>query len=1144
MRFTDEQERAIKARNRTLLVSAAAGSGKTAVLVERIYWILLDEVRLNRMLIVTFTRAAAAEMRSRLSARLRDGLDEWPELMTQALDDLETTQISTLHAFCQTVLREDFQALGIDPLARTCTEEERRALLEQAVVDALNLLLPEDEGVQRLLKCFRVDEVKEMVLDLYHFLMSLPKPFRWLREQAELAARRPLSEHPWYKASRMTLSQTGDSLRCDLDALERMLEDPEALPAYPRIVQADRETVRPLLAGLEHPEALPADALPWARLPNAKKTEAQDSWPERFAKLRGELKDRANALQEQALRLRDRQERMTLDLDQMAENLRALSRVTEVTHERFLAAKREDSLIDFTDMEQLTYDLLTDPEQPWYREKYQRMFDQIFVDECQDLSQIQNDILMAIHGPDNALFMVGDVKQSIYRFRQANPTLFLDRVLRYSRDPDAEERAITLQRNFRSTQTILRAANEVFRRAMRADTTELDYRPEDELIPGDGSLPGEPVEVRLTNSGTEAEIRDLCARIRQLTDPTHGGCAYRDIAVLLRELSTSGDEVLRIFEEEGIPVFCDAKSTFFSLNEIQDIHSLLRLMNDLRDDLARIAVLQQVPFRLNEDDLAEIRRARMGRDVSFTEAFEACCAQETPLAARCREIEEQLSAWRFVGTTLGLFDFVWYLLRETGLYAEAGTRTNPQVRQANLRIFAHKAAQAEHSGILTLSSFLNLLSQERESSDKTDATPLGEGEDLVRLMTIHKSKGLQFPVVFIALLDKKMDRAARGTVRMHRKLGVALPYRNPELSIVRNTLAQDVIAEARRQDERAESLRLLYVGMTRAREKLILCGQVPDKTRIWRTAPGAHRVREADSMLDWVMQAVCDLENDPETPFRLSVDEPLEVPPRLEAEPEAPSEKPAAGETLLPWWDEHPVPDDTPLKTSVTSLSRKHTLADPMPLTDEEEDMEVKRRAEVITLPLTLSSLPRQPAWMQEKTLTAAERGTAAHRVLSLVPLEPLRNADAPAALRLLEACMADWRTRLVFSEEEAEAVRLRACADFFLSPLGRRMLASPEIQREWRFNLRMPDSGVILQGVIDAAFRDGDGWVLIDYKTDRIENDDAFVQRHQEQMNWYALALGRILREPVRELWLWSIGKSRAYEVPLTPPPGSECFT
>lgn len=1162
--WTAEQRAAIEAENHTILVSAAAGSGKTAVLIERIVSLLKKGYSLDRMLIVTFTKAAASEMRERLNRRLIKESRLQPDIMGQALDDLESCEISTIHAFCTRVLRNEFQAVGIDPMFRICEENDRQNLFEAAFCDALNELLEDSRhpDVRFLVSAFGQDKVREMASSAYSFMMSMPEPFEWLKEKISAVARRPYEEHPWYQVlsaeAKRQIHGMGDLLRAQdelfhvehaVDLLRETWEGDQA--AYEVLLHKANESTQAFyeaLASFGFAKAVTCRGL----------TPEQKAWQKRYQDLRQQMKDLVAKLTGY---MTIQEAKLDLELSTMSAHLTGLYDLLARIHTLFLSYKQQKNLIDFSDLEQMTCDILR---QDAMRQHLQEAYDHIFVDECQDVSAIQDAILQAVHGENSCLFMVGDVKQSIYRFRLADPTRFLHRMRSFSDAPDAMERRIFLQKNFRSCDSVLDATNRVFRHLMRRDVTELDYLSEDELIVGREAAESAPIEIHVLDTeafdenekltSLEAEAAVLVERIRDLLNQTvYDGdierpYTYRDMVILLPKVAGVGGKLVELLTAQGIPVYFDGSDSYFDLPEIMTMRALLSIIDNPLQDVDLLAALKTVPFSMSDKDLSEIRLCKTGRDIPFHEAFVACSEMDTALGQRCLAARKQLEEWRFQAENMRLSDFLWQILRESGFYSACAALPKGELRQANLRLLCQRASEYEANGGYTLSGFLELADQQQSIDDKRSAKTLGEKENLVRIMTMHKSKGLEFPIVFCLQLGGGLHRAYTSEVNLHSQLGISLPYINRKLNIRRRTIADDAFAVQRLLDEKAERARLLYVAMTRARERLILIGCVPEKKRAcWTLPENDYRVYRASSMMDWVMQGV--LTDDPDAlsttytqsgkPWIVKLWSQLQ-PLMVDSEEVIHNMQDhlqdilqtVSGDQWINWVDKSDKTASMPLKTSVSSLAKKTVTQSRLPLTDEDESIEQKRQDETMIAPLRLSELPSRPAFMEEKKMTGAERGTLTHRVLSLMPLERLA-AATPDTLKkiIIEEAHAMVERGLLTAEELFE-LSMRSVEQFYASDIGLRMLRSTEIRREWSFNLLMDDGVTLLQGVIDCAFKEADSWILLDYKTDRITDEEAFVARYKEQLNWYAKALERITGFPVAEMWLYALSTGKAYAV------------
>ena len=1167
--WTKQQEQAIRARNHTILVSAAAGSGKTAVLVERIVSLVREGASMNRMLIVTFTKAAAAEMRQRLAKRIsREAISRDPA-MVKALDELETTQISTIHAFCQHVIRSHFEQVGVDPLVRVC-DEQQKLLFESAFTIAMDELLDErtDENFLLLADAWEQDALLSLTAQLYDFLMALPKPFAWLDAHVEQLSQ-PIMQQPWVEtlanAAKLQLGALDDTLmaiRRLFDLPNAVMDRLETLDSDAQLVSVmqglDGEALRTAVANFSLPRLSPKRGL----------SEEEKEWGKRFSEGRTALKKRVEKVNQL---LNPDFTQLEQEIPAIQAQLRGLAALVKRTHQHFREEKNARNCMDFGDMEQYTLDIL---EQPEVRAQMQGEFDHIFVDECQDVSQVQDAILQAIHGEQNCLFMVGDVKQSIYRFRKADPTLFLGRLQTFSEDEGARERKIVLQQNFRSSFPVLDATNRVFRQTMRPAVTELTYAPEDELICGLGAREDDPpVTVHLLpmpdirdalgmNASEKAaflkaadpkevlrtQTRVVAQRIKELLGtrlPEGKTISYRDMVILLSQATNLAPVVVDALTEEGIPTFYDGAESYFNLPEIMDMKALLSLLDNAQQDFPLLTVLKMVPFSLTDEELAQIRLMQMGQTVPFYQAFAKACDGEDELAQKCRKISEKLETWRFQAEVMRLSDFIWHLMTDSGYYAAVGALPKGEARQGNLRMLYERAQAFEAEGGVTLAAFITRMDEQERGGDSISAKMLTENEDLVRVMTMHKSKGLEFPVVFLMNMERSLLRTQTSAMLLHPKLGVALPYINRKLNIRRRTLMQAAFDEQRRLDELAERARLLYVAMTRAKLHLELVASVADDEREkweWAAPPSDSRVREAGSMIAWVMQAISTDAHTKSTSYP-QASTPWdcrdwdELPQKTvdkvgEAETDAARVlsllQSAPPEGVFP--EKTVQADILPLKTSVSALVKKQ--ADALPLSDAEEDAETKHAVDENGTPLLLSELPRRPAFMEEKRMTAAERGTLTHRALSLMPLDTLRTAaDIPAVIR---EALQTMQKRGLFTEEELRIINVHAISGYFTSKIGRRMLQSGNVRREWAFNLRLTSQqALLLQGVIDCAFEENGAWVLVDYKTDRVDDEQALVNRYAEQLAWYARALVEITGKPVKERYLFALRLGKAIAVP-----------
>ena len=1136
--WTQEQLQVLNAHSDTLLVSAAAGSGKTAVLVERVYRLLQQGADIERMLIVTFTRAAAGEMRERIEKRLSTETD--PHLKRQS-NHIHRAMISTLHSFCQKFLREQFAAAGIDPMFRLGSEHELLPLRERALaIELENAFAEPSEEEQALFSAFEDEQIVEMAGKLRTFLLSRADPFDWALEKTNQGLA------PFLQQLRDRCRQQLGGAGQLLAQMNHTLNLPGAPLHYQETFQADEELTRMLIASCEN-GTLTDGPTAFTKLSAKRKT--QDTDPaviDLYKRQRDEWKKV----------IKDARALLPANLDVAEETyaytlppLRALIKLVQRAENRYFELKKRRNLLDFSDLEHLTLKVLKNET---VRLQAAKQFDYLFVDEYQDVSGIQEAIVNALHVKgQNQLFLVGDVKQSIYRFRLADPTLFLHKYDTFSEDELSSDRKILLSRNFRSAENVLLSTNHVFTHAMRKQETEIEYDENAMLRPGGNQGKGVETELAILRRDDEeddpetegempkgylCEARYIARRIHDMVEndsipdgDNRRRIRFKDIVILLRNASNRASDIAKLLEKEGIPVYTDADGQYFDLPEVRDMLSLLRVIVNPEEDLALLSALRCPCFGFTEEHLSRIRLTLQGRGIPFHKAFFAAAEKQDVLGEKCRNALKMLSDWRFLSNVLPLDTFIWRLMEESSLYLRAGAREDSALRKASLRLFAERA-QGDNAR-LSLAQFLTAMDDARRAGDKTGAKTLGENEDVVRIMTLHKSKGLQFPVVFIMEMARPFRADKDATpLRMDEHLGCALRYVDGENRLTRTNPAMDAIREKSEMQHRAEESRLLYVGMTRAQYRLILTAS-PRKfeSAVLNRESSAYRAGSARCMLDWVTDALGSralaqegFYTAPKDNSRWHIVFPTASRMLREedenAHPIPPFDLQSPDDPLIGAIEREKAVLPT-LKTSVTALVH-HMLREQG---DEEETPNTKRKE------LRFEPADR-PRFLQEQgKLTGAERGTAIHRALGLLPLSAIReNRFAEAVKELAD--------RGVFSEKEMKALSSpharKAIQQFYLSDLGKRMLSSPRTEREWSFTWHLrSDLGEYVQGTVDLCFTEEDQWVLCDYKTDALDQE-ALKQRYQEQLRMYARALNDITGIPVKEMYLYSLHLNQA--IPL----------
>lgn len=1178
-KFNAEQKAAIYARNPFLLCAAGAGSGKTTVMVESVAQKLREDLSkdISTFLIITFTNEAAGNMKRKVQDRLSEEARKGHAWAARGLANLENAAISTIHSFCKGLISTYFYAIqGMSPKFEIIEEARLERIFREAYEAALDdVMNPEQELwtqeevslVKNVMDSFRQTELVAMCRDLYRALMGIPDPFDHLDAYIENISK-PVEENRWAQEIQFSVDM-------DLLGLEDFLLQEEEMmcaatpPQCEEAAEQDAEIIGRLIRTLEGNPPLPEKinavqaaktAMPTVRI-TKKDGEAAREWNEGFKELRNKVKGAKGILDNASKNLQKLTDAaQAKDNLRMQKTLRGISILLRAAASQFREMKLSIQGIDYSDMEQMVYELVKRED---IRESIMENITDIYVDECQDVSAIQYAIIDALTGGEGrSICRVGDIKQSIYGFRSAAPDL-MDRDIRaYSKDEGASHRKIFFQENYRSCAQVIECINEVFDASMEKRVSEIDYAPEDRLkanLEGDFGPVKAILLARDAAAGADMLEAQCEAAGRQIENLVlDGGRRYRDIVILVQNARNDAPVMVEHFRRMHIPVMYDGGQTFYGLTEISSFLSLLAVIDNDHVDMELAGALRNVPFNFTDEDLARIREARL-EPSWYYEAFNACCERnETGLDHRCIAARDQIRLWRERARSMSASDFIWQLMRESGIYAVRGAYPDGRLRQLNLDSLYQRAVDMEKRGVFRLSDFLWEIGKLRDAKGgDTGDTPaaMGEGDNFVRLMTMHKSKGLEFPVVILMNLQKNLRRSpSQGKMKINvgttenanPPLGVYIPVISHRRHTKRDTFGLDAFKIRDIRTSIAEDTRLLYVAMTRAMQNLILIGHFKDKeTALWQEKTKVSRIWKTRSMLDLIMPAVLshmDLPAIGETasggqwslsvqiPQRIHSPESRMTQSQLDANVTAVVSK---GSSLPAGMWTGGKYDPSPLKTSVTSLLRmeKDILPADYQPPEEEETVEVKRRPE---LPgFLLGEIAPRPAFMEEKKASAADIGSLTHRFLRLIDLAPFRGKEASEFDDIVEQELRRMRERSILMEAEADAVFTKGAVSFLSSGLGRRLIDAVELRREWPFTMQLREgSPTMVQGIVDAAFLEDDKWILIDYKTDRDTRKEVFVPRHEKQMNWYRTAVERLTHRPVQEMWLFALRAGQAHQV------------
>lgn len=1251
--WTTEQQQVIDLRNRNILVSAAAGSGKTAVLVERIVKIITDKnhpVDIDHLLIVTFTNAAAAEMRERIGNAIEKALDEQPgnEHLLRQLTLIHNAQITTIDSFCLYVVRNHFHEINLEPNFRIGDEGELKLLREDVLGRVLEQNYEEpSEAFSDFVEGYasgRTDAaLNEMILQLYEFSRSYPWPEKWLDSFVgiyRIENREELDRAEW-------LAPLTENICFVLKDCEQLLRQALAVTQqddgpdmYEKAVRSDLEkyeSLSKLTSFCELSGAL--SDIKYDRLASSRGFEGDPDKLELVKSLREQAKDVVKKLCRQYFFCSP--EMMIGQLERTEPMLEEVVRLTKQFADEFAAAKRRKNLVDFHDVEHFALQILVDEETEKAKktaEEFRDTFEEIMIDEYQDSNEVQETLLRSISREErgeNNIFMVGDVKQSIYRFRLARPELFMKKYDSYSLEESTTQR-IDLHKNFRSREEVLTCTNDIFYKIMARSLGNVEYDAEAALYPG-ASYPVSAdfiPEILLADSNDELledteltdkktlEAKIVAEEIKHLmktqpvTDKAAGtlrAAHYSDIVILLRSLSGWADSLVEVLNENGIPAHTVSSTGYFSTVEVQTVLSMLRLLDNPRQDIPMAAVLRSPMAGLTDEELAVLRLE--DGSVPFHEAvlelaeglyeeggqIEISNSEEdqkqgrnadektenhieTTAHRKLLKFYKKYRQLRQLVPDTPIHELIEIILRETGYGHYVAAMPAGNRRTANLNMLLEKAAAYEKTSYKGLFHFVRYIDElQKYDVDFGEADMVGENEDVVRIMSIHKSKGLEFPIVIVSGMGKNFNKQdTRSKMVLHPELGIGLDYMDGKLRIKSPTIAKKAIAKQIDLENLGEELRVLYVALTRAKEKLILTGTLKDaaeKLEFYRQQanlskaadrPLSYLTREgASGYLDWILPAV--LSYGDKYPVRIveaaelvldEVENQLEqnedLTERIE-EIEA-ADTQLVGQLKQRFSQRYPYQVDVLRKNKYSVSELKHRAMRERFEAEQEETVPAFLEEPVTpTIPLFIQ---REESVEQETANRGALRGTAVHRVMEcydfaseksvqeqMEAMEKEEKITADMRVLVKEQIVADFvssetgrRMALAqcggalyrekpfvmgFTEEELENYGFGAGAQMIENEAqtenAQQEIMSENVSQE---NHMHEEDLTLIQGIIDVFWIEDDGITVLDYKTDRVDTAQELIDRYATQLKLYADALERVFatrKLKVKEILIYS---------------------
>ena len=1152
MQWTTQQQNAIDSRNKNLLVAAAAGSGKTAVLVERIVKLIEeDNFDVDKMLIVTFTNAAAAEMKSRIHKRITEKISannfsEETEKLERQNILLSGASIMTFHAFCLSVLKRHFAKINLDPRFREADEHELNIIKQEVIEDLLEKKYEQQDAAfikftDNFGGSMQGDsDLYKLIIKLHSFSQSRPYPQAWLKSLVEMyenptTFKLDSGENFLAALQNFALSQAKINLNYAKEKSSNFKSQVDTIFNRQKLnigiksAESDAAQIAEIAASIDDWDKLfeKLQRLEFVRLDAGRKL------PVDIQQVKDELKNIRDSYKNKILNLRENfittsTAEIIFEMQSLVESVRQLVNVTIEFDNAFAAAKRDKNIIDFNDMEHLALKIFN--ENPAVAQIYRDKFNVIMVDEYQDTNGVQEEIISKIVRKNN-FFAVGDVKQSIYRFRNADPTIFLDKYKNFPLTQDCEK--IDLSANFRSRKNVIDAVNFVFENIMTEENYEINYDDDARLnlganYPAGANTFDERAEVLIIGSRQEAKgnrddndeedaeytpdydkleiemqviaekINSMMRAEKNIWDKDLNGyrpLEFRDIVILFRSIDRAAAQIVEVLQKNNIPAYAADKDGYFRAVEIQTVLCLLKILDNARQDIPLATVLLSPIGGFSAEDLAKLRINDRAADL-----FNLISGEE-----KFQPFLQKINRWREIARQVSVPELLNLIYRETGYYdycAKFG-----RIAQANLRMLIDRAAAYEKTAFRGLSRFIQFIKKIKDlGNDLAAARTLSESENVVRVMTVHKSKGLEFPVVFVAGLGKKFNfQDLKENVITHRNFGVGI-LRPLENSARVNTFARRIISQKVKAEMKAEELRILYVAMTRAKEKLILSG-----------ISAGNNSEKINCPFDWL--------------FTLKLEKFFDVTEIDSANIKIADVKPPekTEEKISAKIEKMPPRENIPAKFSVTELKRRLAAA-PQGLGNREEG--------IVEFSLfNEKHIYHRPNFLQKKEISGAEYGTLMHSVMQ--HLDFGGDLTRTGILAQIE----NFISLQIINPEHAEIIKRRAdfIADFFKSDVGKKAVVAQEIYKELPFSyfidaksttLFDSEDRILIQGIIDLLFKYDGKWFLIDYKTDRNNTDEHFRQEYRQQIFYYVQAIEAMAKIKIDARYLYLLGAGRFIEI------------
>lgn len=1126
LRLTEKQKQAVSTRDCDILVSAAAGSGKTAVLSERILRQLMDTDRpasVTDFLIVTFTNAAAAEMKDRIGKKIMEAAADdslSPDMrnhLRKQLSLISKASITTIHSFCLDVVKNNFHFIDIDPAVRVADSNEENLLKFQAAEQMLEEMYAGDgklfSDLCKWLGGGSDETLTVKILGAYRFLSGFPKPIEWLSEKVEEYNPERIDDPFDLRWLKQLLTENREKVVSLIKKTKILLEEAQrdGIFTYEEAFESDiillTEYMQCFDKGVEGVinRCVEFDSVRRGNFG------FDSSITSDLNARRGKIKAAAeNICKCFAFSREDVKNQFVKAYPLIKCFEKSISAFERIYKEK----KKKAAVIDFGDFEHLALEILSDSENG-VADSLKERYREIMIDEYQDCNQTQELIFSYINkkidGKSSNMFMVGDIKQSIYRFRLADPDIFADKNKNYT--PTGMQRKIVLNNNFRSSATILDGINAVFERIMSAEFGGVDYSDEEKLFFRSEEIDkseDSKCELVIVEDDDNPECDEADYVSERILELVGEGYKFSDISILIRKRNKSA-ELERALKNRNIPYFSDAGGGYFESLEIGMLTSMLKVIDNPMQDIELVALLRSPVFDFDESLLAKIRLKQKG---PFYGALIEFSGGEGEDSEKCREFLNRLSVWRDKVLFMPVDDFIEYLIADTGLDVFAASLVGGEQRSANLKLFVHQARLLQKSGFKGLFAFVNYM--ERISAgggDGSEAKMLSENSNVVRILTIHKSKGLEFPVVFVYGCNTKFSKKdTQKEIILHKTEGIGVNFTDISRKIKYPLVSFEVVKNAMLRDNLSEEMRVLYVALTRAKHRLICTATLKDAVKKLENFESLD-ISEVTCFFEWIAMA----KNDENWTCRI-------ISPKDIGKNSFEEEKTNPG---LP--DEADDEEIDEIFGYVYPYERATTLPTRLSVS------EVKRRREYDSpteTKLYISEISETPAFLTDEKISAAEKGIINHLVLSNIDIE---NPD-------VDKCVNKLTGKGLLSYEESLFVDKAGIEAFFKSDIGKRLANADKLYRELPFEIDIraselfPSHGydnerVMLQGIIDIIFVQGGETIILDYKTDSYLSQESR-EMYKTQLELYSMAAEKITGKKVDKKYLYMLKKKEFIEV------------